>query len=136
MRPTTLFNHDEILRSTNAPIDETVVAEQPAGEQSGQSMIGSSSFSIFNEMPDAVRSRGFHMSAKLLIALAVAGTFGGYAIARESKGTQPTVVQQEPAQAEQTPSAAPLPAIDPIASPTAVDATNGAANTGSNGAAA
>ena len=120
MRPTTLFsNHDEILRSAEVrTTDDRVV---PANEPAGKAADRSSAFSIFNSFSDeSLRaSRGFHMSAKLLVVLAAAGTFGAYVLARESKPTTPTVVQQEPVQVPQSPAVSPL--ISPMWSPRSVN---------------
>ena len=57
--------------------------------------------------------RGFHLSAKALIALAVAATFGGYAVARESKSRATTPVVVEKPVRIQRPVTPMPPAIDP-----------------------
>lgn len=121
MRPTTLFsNHDEITYAAHVPeVNDARIVEPGSGDR-GERTLGSSAFSMFNDVPDALRaSRGFHLSARVMIALAVAATFGGYALAREQKARNTTpVVVQEPAPIEEP--IAPLPAaIDPTTETTA-----------------
>ena len=122
MRPTTLFsNHDGILRSTNVKDVNAEAIDVPGRPVS----FGSRAFSMFNDLPDdALRaSRGFHMSAKVVVGLIVAGTLGAYGIAREARQDNSHVTHQAPASIEQAP-AVTAPAVpEPVVSQPAADST-------------